>query len=146
MKCQPGCACGRHSAGPKIAAALRGTSHPTSLTTEQRSKAATTHGMSRTRTYTSWCSMRSRCSKPNNASYPRYGGRGITVCDRWLDSFAAFLADLGVRPEGKSLDRIDPDGNYEPGNVRWATPAEQQRHNRRQLQWPPPHRQRHGRR
>lgn len=80
-------------------------------------------------TYSSWRAMMQRCQNPNAADWALYGGRGITVCERWL-AFAAFLADLGERPTGKTLDRIDPDGHYEPGNCRWATPMEQ-RHNRR---------------
>ncbi len=85
-----------------------------------------THGMSKTRTFKSWDSMKQRCLNQNSPDYSRYGGRGITVCERWLNSFEWFLEDLGERPEGRTLDRIDPDGNYEPGNCRWATASEQQ--------------------
>jgi hypothetical protein len=84
----------------------------------------TTHGYSRTPTYRSWVNMIYRCTNPNHSRYADWGGRGITVCARWRD-FGNFLADMGDRPSGMSLDRIDNDGNYEPGNVRWATTKEQ---------------------
>lgn len=82
------------------------------------------HGMSKTPTWMSWTSMIHRCKNPNIPHYHRYGGRGITVCERWR-SFENFLADMGVRPEGKTLDRMNNNGDYEPSNCRWATPKEQ---------------------
>ena len=74
--------------------------------------------------------MRARCGNLKAPRYPAYGGRGIAVCDEWMTSFEAFYEHVGPRPEGMSLDRINNDGNYEPGNVRWAD-AKQQANNRR---------------
>lgn len=83
------------------------------------------HGYEGTPTYRSWDSMKRRCTDPNSTSYKRYGAKGVTVCDRWSD-FANFLADMGERPKGHTLDRYpNRNGNYEPGNCRWATPRQQ---------------------
>lgn len=84
-----------------------------------------THGMASTPEYRSWTSMIRRCTDPTAFGYHRYGGRGITVCERWLHSFPAFFEDMGSRPAGTSIDRLENDGNYELGNCRWATRAEQ---------------------
>lgn len=78
-------------------------------------------------TYNSWQNMKERCLKEYSISYPNYGGKGITVCDRWVSSFENFLNDMGERPSGMTLDRIDATGNYEPSNCRWATKEEQSR-------------------
>jgi len=86
-----------------------------------------THGMTTSSTYESWHAMKQRCTNPNKDGYHRYGGRGVCICTRWLNSFEAFLKYLGPRPKGKTIDRINPNGHYVPGNVRWATPKQQRR-------------------
>ncbi len=95
--------------------------------------ASATHGMSGTPAWHSWQAMRSRCLNPTDKDYRNYGARGITVCDIWSD-FSVFLRDMGERPAGTTIDRIDVNGNYEPGNCRWATPAQQGRNTRVNVQ------------
>lgn len=91
------------------------------------------HGHSiQTATYKSWAQMKNRCSNPNNAQWADYGGRGIIVCETWME-FTNFLADMGKRPRGLSIDRIDNDKGYEPGNCRWATRKEQNSNTRRNV-------------
>lgn len=83
-------------------------------------------GISNSPTYQSWCGMKQRCTNPRSNFFSYYGGRGIIICPRWIDSFENFLVDMGKKPHGHSLDRIDPNGNYEPNNCRWATRKQQQ--------------------
>lgn len=90
----------------------------------------TTHGGSYTYEYTAWCNMKARCTNPNQPDYFRYGGRGISVCSQWSDSFETFLKDLGPRGAGLTLERRRVNGNYEPGNCCWDTKTQQARNRR----------------
>lgn len=89
-----------------------------------------THGKNGSPTWRSWSSMKSRCTNPNVTQYDLYGGRGIKICDRW-GKFENFLEDMGERPVGTSLDRIDVNGDYEPLNCRWSTVEEQAKNKRK---------------
>ena len=97
-----------------------------------RSCGHSSHGRAASPEYRSWQAMKSRCYRETDPRFRRYGARGIRVCRRWLDSFESFLADLGPKPSpAHSIERVDNDGDYEPGNCRWATPQEQGRNTAR---------------
>ncbi len=102
---------------------------------EQSSLRATTHGGRNTPEYSSWMAMRRRCEDPGDADYHRYGAVGIRVYTPWISDFAAFLAEVGPRPKGTTLDRIDGRLGYQPGNVRWATAQEQGRNRSGTFVW-----------
>jgi hypothetical protein len=101
------------------------------LSVERISKLNLSHGLAQSPEYKVWRTMKARCYSPNNLKFKNYGGRGITICPEWLNSFAQFISDMGRRPSEKhSIDRIDVNGNYEPDNCKWSTPIEQGRNKR----------------
>lgn len=126
-ECQ--CDCGGHTVTTSLK--LR-SGHSTSCgcyRREVRTNLQHGHSKIKSRTYRTWKEMRQRCRNPNSDKWKWYGGRGIEVCAEW-DDFERFLSDMGERPEGMTLDRIDPDGNYCKGNCRWATAKQQAETNR----------------
>lgn len=107
------------------------------LQRERTSEASVIHGKTKTSLHNVWKSMKQRCTNPNNHKFRIYGARGITVCEEWMNSFESFFDYVSRLPhfgeKGRSIDRIDVNGNYEPGNVRWATASEQQQNKRRKV-------------
>lgn len=127
------CECGNTSVADYGALAYGTTTSCGCYIKERRGQSSITHGATGTETHNIWRGMLSRCNSPNTAKYGSYVGRGISVCEEWKD-FAVFLADMGEKPEGMTLDRIDNDGNYCKLNCRWTTPRIQAI-NRRSTVW-----------
>jgi hypothetical protein len=129
-RCQCTCGCGKIIvvAGNNLKSG--NTRSCGSLQKKAVAKRNTTHGLSKTPTYQIWKGIKNRCLNQNDMDYHHYGGRGITLCDRWATSFEAFLEEMGARPANHSIDRIDVNGNYEPSNCQWATQSTQVRNRR----------------
>jgi hypothetical protein len=138
------CDCGKEIQcrvdGLKTGKKLQCGNHRRVVTDEQRRVSGDrnrTHGRAGTTEYNSWIGMKMRCFNPKNDRYDSYGGRGVTVAPEWIEDFEAFFVHMGPKPSpSHSLDRIDPNGNYEPGNVRWADRSTQNRNRRPFMMYP----------
>lgn len=130
------CSCGSEPAWKNLYLLEKGRSKSCGcLRAQYHSERLMTHGKSQTDIYRIWSSMITRCENPNSISYPKYGGSGVKVCAKWRDSFEAFAEDVGERPsKAHTLDRFpNRKGDYEPNNIRWATPKEQSRNTDRNI-------------
>lgn len=120
------CACGANFNAVGTALRLGKAKGCSSCGKQKAREARTTHGLTGTREYNSYNAMKSRCLNPLDKRYSRYGGRGISICSRWLESFSNFIEDMGMQPSNEhSIERVDRDKGYEPGNCVWATRTEQ---------------------
>jgi len=128
------CDCGNTVEVRAVSLTTKNTKSCGCLAKELVGNRSTTHGAcvdhKRTKEYRSWRNAMNRCYYQKSNRYTYYGARGISMCDRWRNSFEKFLSDMGRCPAGKTLDRKDNDGNYEPGNCRWATSSEQRKNRR----------------
>lgn len=133
MYCVYICSCGQECVRRKDAVDLNATKSCGCLRVQRNIERSLKHGEAgRTSEYLAWSHMKSRCFNKDNTRYKDYGGRGITVYGKWINSYESFLADLGKKPSPDySLDRIDNNGNYEPSNCRWATRSQQQKNKRK---------------
>lgn len=129
------CVCGNEIVAPSTVLGCGNTRSCGCFKLERNREVPFVHGQTRTPTYRSWSHAKERCYNPNTKNYPEYGGRGIRMCDEWRNNFAAFFAYIGPKPRGYLLDRINNDGHYEPGNVRWVTHKESANNRRRQRTW-----------